>query len=186
MKRLRHKRITLNKKGRNSYGFYPFCILVLMKLKKSFTVNEIQRKLEHYCVYQDRCHKEIEKKMYEYQLIPEAKEQILLHLMQHNFLNEERFAKSFARGKFRIKKYGKQRIVRELKMRDISAYNIKTALKEINEEDYLNTIYHITERRNEVIAEPNLQKRKKKLIDFLLRKGFETELIFKTVHDVLS
>lgn len=154
--------------------------------KKSFTVDEIQRKLEHYCVYQDRCHQEVEKKMYEYGLIPEAKEQILLSLMKDNFLNEERFSKSFARGKFRIKKYGKQRIVRELKMRDISAYNIKTALKEIDEEEYLHTIYDITVRRNEVISESNPHKRKKKLIDFLLRKGYETDLIFKTVTKVLS
>ena len=156
-------------------------------LKKTvFTVDEIKRKLEQYCVYQDRYHKEVEQKMREYNLIPEAKELILLSLMQDNFLNEERFAKSFARGKFRIKNWGKQRIVRELKFKDISPYNIKTALKEIDETEYLNTIYRITENRNEVISEPNYYKRKKKLVDFLMRKGFENELIFKTVNEVLS
>ena len=153
--------------------------------KKSFTVDEIKRKLEQYCVYQDRCHKEVEQKMKEFNLIPEAKELILLSLMQDNFLNEERFSKSFARGKFRIKNWGKQRIIRELKFKDISSYNIKTALKEIDEVEYLKTIYKITENRNEVISEPNHYKRKKKLIDFLMRKGFENELIFKTVNDVL-
>jgi regulatory protein len=124
--------------------------------------------------------------MKEYNLIPEAKEMILLSLMQDNFLNEERFAKSFARGKFRIKNWGKQRIVRELKFRDISAYNIKTALKEIEEEEYVKTIYSITENRNNVISEPNIYKRKKKLVDFLMRKGFENELIFKTVNEVVK
>ena len=156
------------------------------KKKKSFTVNEIKRKLENYCVYQDRCHKEVEQKMWDYQLIPEAKEMFLLSLMKDNFLNEERFAKSFARGKFRIKSWGKQRIVRELKFKDISAYNIKTALKEINETDYLETIYRITENRNEVISEPNIYKRKQKLIGFLIRKGFENELIYKVVNEVVS
>ena len=156
------------------------------KKKKSYTVDEIKRKLENYCVYQDRCHKEVEQKMWEYQLIPEAKEMILLSLMKDNFLNEERFAKSFARGKFRIKSWGKQRIVRELKFKDISAYNIKTALKEIDETDYLETIYRITENRNEVISEPNIYKRKQKLIGFLIRKGFENELIFKVVNEVVS
>jgi regulatory protein len=156
------------------------------KKKKSFTVNEIKRKLENYCVYQDRCHKEVEQKMWDYQLIPEAKEMILLSLMKDNFLNEERFAKSFARGKFRIKSWGKQRIVRELKFKDISAYNIKTALKEIDETDYLETIYRITENRNEVISEPNIYKRKQKLIGFLIRKGFENELIYKVVNEVVS
>ena len=153
---------------------------------KVFTVDEIKRKLEQYCVYQDRCHKEVEQKMREYNLIPEAKEMILLSLLQDNFLNEERFAKSFARGKFRIKHWGKQRIVRELKFRDISSYNIKTALKEIDEQDYLKTICSITEKRNEAISEPNIYKRKRKLIDFLMRKGYENELIFKTVDEVTS
>lgn len=157
-----------------------------MNFKKSFTVDEIKKKLEHYCVYQDRCHKEVETKMKEYLLIPEAKEIILLHLMQYNFLNEERFAKSFARGKFRIKYWGKQRIIRELKFKDISAYNIKTALKEIDELEYLNTIYRITENRNTVIKEENVFKRKKKLIDFLMRKGYESNLIYKTVNEIVS
>lgn len=155
-------------------------------LKKVFTVDEIKRKLEHYCVYQDRCHKEVEQKMREFNLIPEAREMILLSLMQDNFLNEERFAKSFARGKFRIKNWGKQRIVRELKFKDISAYNIKTALKEIDEQEYIETIYRITENRNEVISEPNQYKRKQKLIAFLMRKGFESELIYKVVNEVIS
>ena len=156
------------------------------KQKKSFTVDEIKRKIEQYCVYQDRCHKEVEQKMRDYQLIPEAKEMILLSLMQDNFLNEERFAKSFARGKFRIKKWGKQRIIRELKFKEISTYNIKTALKEIDEKEYLKTIYQITENRNNVISEPNQFKRKKKLINFLMRKGYENELVYKTVNEVVN
>ncbi|WP_439129623.1 regulatory protein RecX [Polaribacter sp.] len=159
---------------------------MIEKKKTSFTVNEIKRKLEQYCIYQDRCHKEVEQKMRDYNLIPEAKEMILLSLMQDNFLNEERFAKSFARGKFRIKNWGKQRIIRELKFKDISAYNIKTALKEIDEEEYLATIYRITENRNAVISEANIHKRKQKLIGFLMRKGFESELIYKVVNEVVS
>ena len=156
------------------------------KKKKSFTVDQIKHKIENYCVYQDRCHKEVEQKMWEYQLIPEAREMILLSLMKDNFLNEERFSQSYARGKFRIKSWGKLRIVRELKFRDISAYNIKTALKEIDEEEYIATIYRITENRNAVISETNIYKRKKKLIDFLMRKGFENGLIYKVVNEVVS
>ncbi|WOC40932.1 regulatory protein RecX [Polaribacter sp. HL-MS24] len=158
----------------------------MIQKKKSFTVDEIKRKLELYCVYQDRCHKEVEQKMHEYQLIPEARELILLSLMKENFLNEERFSKSYARGKFRIKSWGKQRIVSALKFRDISAYNIKTALKEIDDDAYIETLYRITENRNAVISEPNIFKRKKKLIDFLMRKGFENELIYKVVNEVLA
>lgn len=157
-----------------------------MQKKQSFTLEEIQRKIEQYCVYQDRCHKEVEQKLREFTLIPEAKEQILLNLLQDNFLNEERFSKSFARGKFRIKHWGKQRIVRELKFREISAYNIKTALKEIDENEYLQTIQSITEKRNQIIIESNSYKRKQKLIGFLQRKGYEMDLIYKIVNDILE
>lgn len=152
--------------------------------KKSFTIEEIQRKIEQYCIYQDRCHKEVEKKLKEFTLIPEAKEQILINLLQDNFLNEERFAKSFARGKFRIKHWGKQRITRELKFREISSYNIKTALKEIDEQEYLQTIHNITEKRKQITTESNPYKLKQKLIGFLQRKGYEMDLVYKVVNDI--
>ena len=161
-------------------------VKLFMVLKKSFTVDEIKRKLEQYCVYQDRCHKEVEQKMRDYNLIPEARELILLSLMKDNFLNEERFSKSFARGKFRIKSWGKQRIIRELKFKDISAYNIKTALKEIDETEYIATVYRIVENRNNVLSEKNYYKRKKKLVDFLMRKGYESELIYKVVNTTIE
>jgi regulatory protein len=154
--------------------------------KKYFSIEEIKRKLERYCVYQDRCHKEIEDKLNEFTLIEEARNQIILHLLEHDFLNEERFSKSFARGKFRIKKWGKQRIIRELKLREISDYNIKSALKEIDEDKYLQTIEEIALKRNQIISETDFYKRKKKLTDFLIRKGYEFDLIYKTVDTVLN
>ena len=152
--------------------------------KQVFTVDEIKRKLEHYCVYQDRCHKEVEQKIKDYKLIPEAREQILLSLMEDNFLNEERFSKSFARGKFRIKKWGKVRIIRELKFRNISAYNIKSALKEINEDEYIATLYNLLAKKNEQVSEKNPFKRKKKIADYLLYRGFESNLIYEALKTI--
>ena len=154
--------------------------------KQVFTVEEIKRKMEHYCVYQDRCHKEIEAKLREYRLIPEAREHILLHLLEHNFLNEERFSRSFARGKFRIKKWGKERIVRELKFRDISTYNIKSALKEIDEEEYIKTLYELVEKKNASVTETNYFKRKKKIADYLLYRGFESNLVYEALKTIDS
>lgn len=152
--------------------------------KKIFTVDEIKRKIEHYCAYQDRCHKEVENKIKEYSLIPEAREMILLSLMKDNFLNEERFSKSFARGKFRIKKWGKQRIVRELKFRNISAYNIKTALKEINEQEYITTLYELVAKKEKLVREENVFKRKKKIADYLLYRGFESNLVYEAINAI--
>ena len=152
--------------------------------KQVISVEEIKRKLESFCVYQDRCHKEVEKKLSEYNLIPEAKDNILLHLLQENFLNEERFSKSFARGKFRIKKWGKQRITRELKMRDISSYNIKTALKEIDEEEYIATLYGLVEKKNKLVTDTNVFKRRKKVADYLLYRGFESNLVYEAINTI--
>ena len=156
-----------------------------MQKKNVFTVDEIKKKLEYYCVYQDRCHQEVEKKLQEYQLIPEAREKILLHLFQENFLNEERFSKSFARGKFRIKKYGKQRIVKELKYRGISAYNIKTALKEIDDDEYVITANLLIEKKKDSLNESNLIIKRKKITDYMLRKGYEFNLIQEIINNGL-
>lgn len=153
--------------------------------QKSFTVDEIKKKLEYYCAYQDRCHQEVEKKLKEFRLIPEARELILLHLMQHNFLNEERFAKSFARGKFRIKKWGRKRIIQELKFRNISAYNIKSALKEIEEKDYVSTIHELAITKNEMLNEKNSYIKRQKLYQYLYRKGFESNLIQEVLKDII-
>ncbi len=154
--------------------------------KESITVAEATKKLERYCAYQERCHKDVEDKLRTMLLIPEAREKIILHLLEHNYLNEERFAQSFARGKFRIKKWGKQRIVRELKYRHISAYNIKTALKEINEEEYLKTFHELAEKKNSALKELDHTKRRKKLIDYLLYRGWETNLIYEKVGELVK
>ena len=157
-----------------------------MHKKTTYTVNEALKKLEYYCSYQDRCHKEVEDKLHKMNMIPEAKEKIIVHLIEHKFLNEERFAKSFARGKFRIKKWGKQRIVRELKFKGISKYNIDSGLKEISEEDYLKTFNELAEKKFNSITETNIYKKKKKLIDYLLYRGWETNLVFDKVTQLVK
>jgi len=154
------------------------------KNNKSYTVLEAQKKMENYCAYQERCHKEVENKLFEMNLIPVAKEQIILHLLKHNFLNEERFSKAFARGKFNIKKWGKVRIVRELKFRNISAYNIKSALTEIDEIDYFKTFNQLAQKKFDAIKEPNPYKKSKKLTDYLLYRGWETDLVYQKIKEL--
>jgi regulatory protein len=151
--------------------------------QKVFTVDEIKKKLEYYCAYQDRCHQEVEKKLSEFRLIPEAKELILIHLIQNDFLNEQRFAQSFARGKFRIKKWGKRRITQELKLRNITQYNIKSALKEIDGEEYYKTLNQIALAKKQSIKEMNPYKKRKKLYQYLYRRGFESNLIQEVLRD---
>ena len=158
-----------------------------MKMHKTYTVNEAKSKLENYCAYQERCHKEVTKKLREMGMIPEAIDQIIHHLLQHNYLNETRFAQAFARGKFRAKKWGRQRIVRELKFREISKYNITLALKEISETDYQKTFHELAEKRLQQLEnEPDLQKKKKKLANYLLYRGWESSLVWEKVNSVIG
>lgn len=135
-------------------------------------------KLEHYCVYQDRCHKEVIQKMYDLQVPHDQRDEIIVRLINDNFLNEERFARSFARGKHAIKKWGRVRITNELKLREISAYLIKKALSEISEENYEQTFYDLASKQWEMSTETHLLKKKKKVSDFLFRKGYEKEKIY--------
>jgi len=154
-------------------------------LQPSYTIREATKKIENYCAYQDRCHKEVEKKLHEMGMIPMAINQIIGHLIQENYLNEERFARSYARGKFNIKKWGKKRIVNELKQRDISKYNISSALKEIDEHDYLEALDLLAKKRLAAITEKNSQKRKKKVADYLLYRGWESHLVYEKINNLI-
>jgi regulatory protein len=155
--------------------------------QKSYTVSEATKRMERYCAYQERCHKEVHQKLKEMRMIPEARDQIIHHLLQHDFLNETRFSQAFARGKFRTKKWGKNRVIRELKFREISAYNIKIALAEIPELDYLSAFDLLAEKRmSQLLSEKNLQKKRKKLADYLLYRGWESNLVWEKVKELIQ
>ena len=151
---------------------------------ENYTFEEIKHKLEYYCSYQDRCHKEVEQKLNSFTLITALKEKVIVHLIENNFINEERFAQSFVRGKHNYKSWGKNRIVNELKFRNISSRIIETALKEIPEATYLENFHALAEKNWEIIKEPKGQKRNKKFVDFLLRKGYETSLIYEKLKEL--
>ncbi|WP_339726388.1 regulatory protein RecX [Maribacter stanieri] len=153
---------------------------------KGYTVQEATKKIESYCAYQDRCHKEVISKLKEMGMIPLAVDTIIAQLIEDRFLNEERFAKSFARGKFNIKKWGKNKIVRELKFRNISKYNITTALEEIEPEAYLTTLDDLANKRLQQITETNIQKRRKKLADYLLYRGWESHLVYEKLQELIK
>lgn len=153
-------------------------------MNDKLTLKEAQLKLEYYCSYQDRCHQEVVQKCYDLGMNSNEVDAIVVHLLQNNFLNEERFARSFARGKHRIKSWGKIRIVNELKQRHVSATNIKLALTEISEEAYHETLDKVAEKHWETIREINIQKKKKKFCDYLLRKGWESNLVYDKLKEL--
>lgn len=157
-----------------------------MNLQKTYTVDEAQKKLENYCAYQERCHKEVRNKLRDMRMIPEAIDNIMVHLIQQNYLNEERFAKAYVRGKFRIKKWGKNRLLRELKFRQISKYSIDSAMKEIDLDDYYLTLDELVIKRIDQVNEKNIYKKKKKVADYLLYRGWESHLIYEKLNEYLK
>ena len=154
--------------------------------KNSYTYQEAQVRLERYCAYQERCHKEVREKLITMQMIPQVIDNIICHLIDEGYLNEERFATSFARGKFKIKKWGRVRIEMVLKKKEISSYNIKKALEELDEMDYLNTFESLAQKGCALIKETNPYKKRTKLIQYLLYRGWESHLVYDKVKELIK
>jgi len=148
------------------------------------TPKEALLKLEHFCAYQERCHAEVVSKLYSLKMTSDETEQIVVQLIESNFLNETRFACSFARGKHRIKQWGTIRITNELKARQISSTNITIALKEISPEEYETTFEQLSERCWENLREKDTLKKRKKFCDYMLRRGYESFLVYDKVKEL--
>lgn len=158
----------------------------MLQPKKTYTVQEATKKLEHYCAYQERCHKEVVQQLTGMRMIPEAIDVIVVHLIQHNFLNEERFAKTFVSGKFKIKAWGRRRLTFELKQKDISKVNINQALAEISDEEYNDFFNDLAEKRANLLKEPDKYKKKKKFIDYFLYRGWESHLVYDKANELIK
>lgn len=150
-----------------------------MEKQEKLTPGAALPKIEKFCAYQERHQEEVRSKLYSYGLYLDEVEELISKLIQKNFLNEERFAKAYCRGKFRQKKWGKVKITRELKFRKISERNIKTGLLEIDPEAYENTLIELVEKlkiKHRAVGLKDWQKRQK-VLNALMTKGYETDMI---------
>ena len=154
--------------------------------KKYHTREQALQKLQRYCAYQDRCHAEVRTKLLSLGIYGDDLEEIIVELIGENYLNEERFARSYARGKFRFKCWGRIRITQELKSRRISDYLIRKALEEIDETEYRQALYDLLDKKLALISADNDFEKKQKLAGYAQRRGFEGELIWETVGEVLD
>lgn len=145
--------------------------------KKSYTFDEIKQKMVNYCVYQDRCHADVEQKMRDFLLIPEAKDEIFLYLMKENYLNEERFTRSYIRGKFYIKHWGRNKIRMNLKQKGINEKLISNSMDEIYDEDYEKTLNKLFQNYISTLKGLKDYQKKSKTIRHLMSKGYEYESI---------
>ena len=154
--------------------------------KKYWSLEEAKGKLETYCAYQERSQWEVRRKLYEKGIKGNAAEELISEMISDDFLNEERYARAFARGKFRIKQWGRNRIIQELKMRDISPRCIQYGLSEIDPDEYYDTILNQTEKKWEKTPGKDLFKKRYKVIQYLLSRGFEQDLVQEAVLAVIS
>ncbi len=155
-----------------------------MNPKPSFSLKEVIQKLEYYCSYQERCHSEVYEKLYSFDTTQNEKDEVIVHLIQNNFLNEERFALLFAISKLHQKKWGKIRIKQELKLRKISSYLINKALISLQLAEYQATFHSLAEKYWEFLLEKDTLKKRKKFCDFLLRKGWESDLVYSKAKEM--
>jgi regulatory protein len=154
--------------------------------KMSWTLAEAKGKLETYCAYQERCAWEVRRKLFEKGIQGESVEKLIEELSNEGFLDEERFSKSFARGKFRLKKWGKTRITQELKLRKINPKTIQIGLSEIDPEEYYDTLLSLTEKTWEKTTEKDPFKKRFKVIHYLISRGYEQDLVQEAISSMDS
>lgn len=151
--------------------------------KKSLTKEQALQKLKHYCAYQERCHSEVKEKLYQLGVWKKDHDEIIASLIEENYLNEERFAIAYVGGKFRAKQWGRVKIKYELKQKQVSDYCIKKAMKQIDEEEYLSVLNKLAKEKYAALKSEQYLVRKKKTMDYLLAKGFESDLVRKAVEN---
>ena len=149
-----------------------------------YSIDEIQKKLEYYCTYQERCHKEVFNKIMKFNSNTQDANTIITKLINDGYLNETRFSKEFARGKFNHKNWGKIRIRIELNRRKISKKNIEIGLNELNDDDYVKKFNQLYEKQLDKLGQKKDIVSKKKIFDYLNYRGWEKELIFNKINSI--
>lgn len=150
-----------------------------MKNNNSLTPMMAMLRMRKYCDYQERCHQEVRTKLLELGVYGMDLEEVISQLIQEGLLNEERFARSYARGKFRIKKWGRMKIARQLKTKNVSEYCIKAGLEEIDEEEYYQTILYNIQK-----AKSSGKSSEYDIVQYMLAKGFESSLVKEALKDI--
>jgi len=157
--------------------------LPIKRINRHLSVEQAEQKIKHYCAYQERSHFEVREKLYTLGLHKMQVETLLTKLITENYLDEERFAASFARGKFNLKQWGRIKIKYALKLKKVSDYNIKTALKQIDEADYLTVLQKLATEKWALLKGEHYITRQAKTTAFLMQKGFEPQLAQQAVRE---
>jgi len=156
------------------------------KPKVYLSKQQALQKLEHYCIYQDRCQQEVKQKMYQLGVYGNEAEEILIELIQHDFVNEERFAKAFVSGKYKLKRWGRVLIISKLKAKGISDYCIQTALKGIDETQYLENLKYLIAKKTPTLKVNRAYQLNQKLATYLTGRGYESNLVWEVLNEEIN
>tara|TARA_B100001250_G_scaffold411592_1_gene440621 strand:+ start:498 stop:971 length:474 start_codon:yes stop_codon:yes gene_type:complete len=154
-----------------------------MHNKRIYDITIAIDRLRNYCATQDRCQWDVMEKMRQWGLLETSQNHILEMLIQEKYVDEERYARSFCRGKFKIKKWGRKKLRNELKKKNISEACITRGLEEIKDSEYrqeLNKQYH---KKKNAIKEKNHFLKTKKIVMYLMNKGYESNLIWENLRE---
>ena len=154
--------------------------------RKFLSEDEARRRLESWCAYQERSHQQVRRKLQQYGQGEPATERTVTHLITSGFLNEERFARAYAGGKFRMKKWGRSRIEAELKRHGLSRRCITSGLKEIDDDGYRKTLIKLLKARLVKHASETPFVRNNKAARFVIGKGYEAELVWDVLRGLVS
>ena len=142
-----------------------------------------EEKIKQYCAYQERSHQEVRSKLLSMEVYGNELENCMSMLIAENYLNEERYARAIARGKFRVKHWGRIKIKQALKQQQVSDYCIRQAMEEIDEDEYRHTLQALADKKRSTLEnEANDFVRQQKLKNYLLQKGYEFEYIMDTLR----
>jgi regulatory protein len=156
------------------------------KKNKTYTYPEAKAKAWAYCAYQERSQQEVRDKLYEYGLHSDEVENLIAELIGENFLNEERFAKAYAGGKFRVKKWGRYKIRQGLKQHRISDYCQRKGMAEIDPDEYYATLLELLRKKKESLHEKDLFTLKNKLARYVIGKGYEQDLVWEAIKEIVD
>ena len=155
-----------------------------MHSKRVYDIKVATERLKNYCAIQDRCQWDVIQKMKEWGLLEVTQNHLLEQLIQEHYVDEERYSRSFCRGKFRIKKWGKRKIINELKKKCISDVCITNGLEEIDDIEYLEKLDGLFQKKKDSIKEKNHFIKKKKIATYLINKGYESNLVWDKLREL--
>mgnify|MGYP006087356643 FL=1 len=147
--------------------------------------SSVKKKIEHYCAYQERCHLEVTNKLNKLGVFGDELDEYICYLIDEKFLSETRFCEAYVRGKFNNNNWGKVKLSREPKLRNISDWNISNALNQIKSEDYNKKLRKLCEKLVEISDKPEFELRNK-VVKNLSYKGWEIDLIIKTLNQLIK